>query len=180
MQLKSLHILLLLLVSGCVQAQVNEKVFDNSITNKNLAFYQNELAVHERSGTRENIIDDLVNLGNGYMRQHDYPNAIQGFLRVVILYEELKNHSGMADMLINIADAYRELSDFPHLLEYLQKATREYEKAGNESGLAKTLRSTGYYYLNLSYDRAPAIPYFQQSLIFYKKLDKQKEEHIHY
>ncbi len=141
---------------------------------KNLAYYQNEIAIDEQSGNKVKIIDDLVNLGHGYMKMHDYTNAIQCFQRTIILYGELKNHSGIADMLINIANAYRDLSDFPHLLEYLQKATREYEKAGNESGLAKTLRSTGYYYLNLPYFPT-AVEYFQQSLALYKKMDKQKE-----
>ena len=177
MQLKTLHILLLLLVAGSVQAQFNEKATGtSSALNKDLAYYQNELAIHEKSGTRDKIIDGLVNLGTFYMQSHDYTNAIPCFKRVIVLYQEAKNHSAMADMMINICDAYRALSDFPHLLEYLQEATREYKKAGNENGLAKTLRSTGYYYLNLSENRLPAIPYFQQSLALYKKLGNQKEE----
>lgn len=141
---------------------------------KDLAYYQNEVAIHEQSGNTVKIIDALVNLGNGYVKIHDYPNATQGFQKAVILYGQLKNYSGMADILIKLADVYRQLSDFPHLLEYLQKANREYEKAGNENGLAKTFRSLGYYYLNLPHNPT-AVNYFQQSLILYKQSDLQKE-----
>jgi hypothetical protein len=70
MQLKTLHILLLLLVAGSVQAQFNEKASGkSSVLNKDLAYYQNELALHEKSGTRDNIIDDLVNLGTFYIQR---------------------------------------------------------------------------------------------------------------
>ena len=178
MQLKSLPLLLLLFVTANLRAQFNERASDTGliVLNKDLAWYQNELAIHEKSGTKNEIIDDLVKLGTFYLQSHDYTNAIQIFKRVVGLHEESKNHSGMADMMIMICDAYRASSDFPHLLEYLQEATREYKKAGNEIGLAKTLRSTGYYYLNLSENRLPAIPYFQQSLAIYKKLENHKDE----
>ncbi len=177
MQLKTLHIFLLLFVAGSLQAQFNEKAtVTGSVLNKDLAYYQNEVAINEKSGIRNNIIDALANLGTFYMQSHDYTNAIPCFKRLIVLYQEANNHSAMADMMINICDAYRALSDYPHLLEYLQEATREYKKAGNENGLAKTLRSTGYYYLNLSDNRLPAIPYFQQSLALYKKLENQKEE----
>ena len=177
MQLKTLHILLLLLLAGSLQAQMMEKFSGTGTVLKNdLAYYQNEVVIHEKSGARDKVIDALVNLGTYYMQSHDYTNAIPCFKRLIVLYQEANNHSAMADMMINICDAYRALSDFPHLLEYLQEATKEYTKAGNENGLAKTLRSTGYYYLNLSLNRLPAIPYFQQSLALYRKLGIQKEE----
>ena len=177
MQLKILHILLHLSIAVNLQAQFNEKsTVSGSVLKKDLAWYQNELAIHEKSGSRNDIINDLVNLGSFYMESHDYTGAIKNFQRVIVLYEESKNHSAMGDMMIKICDAYRALSDFPHQLEYLQGATREYEKANNENGLAKTLRSIGYYYLNVSLDRHPAIPYFQRSLALYKKLGNQKEE----
>jgi len=177
MPFKILHILLLLLLAGTLQAQMMEKFSGTGTVLKNdLAYYQNEVAIHEKSGTRDKVIEALVNLGTFYMQSHDYTSAIPCFKRLIVLYQEANNHSAMADMMINICDAYRALSDFPHLLEYLQEATREYKKAGNENGLAKTLRSTGYYYLNLSLNRLPAIPYFQQSLALYRKLGIQKEE----
>ena len=142
---------------------------------KNLGYYQNELAIHERYGTRLNIIDDLGNLGNSYLKMHDYANAIRCFQRVIILYEELKDHSGIADMLMNIADAYRDLSDFPHLLEYLQKANREYEKAGNLTGLAKVLQNTAYYYVELS-DLPTALDFSLKAFELYERLNKQMEK----
>ena len=177
MQLKTLHILLLLFLAGNLQAQFNEKTsITSSVLNKDLAYYQNEVSIHEKSGIKNNVIDALVNLGTFYMQSHDYTNAIPCFKRLIVLYQDANNHSAIADMMINICDAYRALSDFPHLLEYLQQAIREYEKAANENGLAKTFRSMGYYYLNLSGIRQSAIPYFQQSLALYRKSGNQKEE----
>jgi tetratricopeptide (TPR) repeat protein len=177
MHLKNLHILFLLLLAGSLHAQFNEKSFGkDTVTNKDLAWYQNELSKSEKKAAKNEIVDALVNLGNFSMQQHDYPNAIQSFKRAIGLYEELNNHSGMGDMMIKICDAYRTQSDFPRLLEYLQEALKEYKKAGNENAQAKTLRSIGYYYLNVSYDRRPAIPWFQQSLAMYRKLGNQLEE----
>ena len=147
-----------------------------SIVNKNLAYYRNQLAMHELSGTRLNIIDDFINLGNGFMKTNNYTNAIQCFQKANSLYGELENHSGKADMLLNIAGAYRELSDFPHLLEYLQKARKEYEKAGNEYGLARTMREMGYYYLNLPF-YLNALEFFLKALELYDRLkSKQKKQ----
>ena len=87
---------------------------------KDLRYYQNELAIDEQVGNNVKIIDDLVNIGHSYVKIHGYSNAIESFQKAVMLYGQMKNHSGMGDILMNIADAYRDLSDFPHLLEYLQ------------------------------------------------------------
>lgn len=176
MQYKSLYILLPLLgIVICLQAQFDEKVFGK--TTETSGDLKEAISSYQKAVTGNNkneIVANLAQIGNIYYTHLDYSNAIQSFQKAIVLYDELKNHSGTADMLINISGAYRDLSDFPHLLEYLQKATREYEKASDEVGLAKTLRSTGYYYLNLS-EFPTAVTYFQKSLALYKKLDNQKE-----
>lgn len=179
MQLKSLHIILVLLaIVNCSNAQFNEKIFDKVLAakegNRQLDAYLNELALREAAGDEPGMADAFAKIGSAYAHMNKHALAIPAFQKAKTLYGRLNNQSAVAAVLLDIAQSYRDLSDFPHMLEYLQKATTEYEKNGNKAGLAKSYRLMGYYYLNLPYFPA-AITFFKKSLPIYQELKNEKE-----
>jgi len=89
----------------------------------------------------------------------DYPKAIEYYLRVIVLQEELGDQKSLANAYVDIGSVYSTLSDNENALEFYSKALQLFEEIGNKDGIAKARNNIGIFY--------DTIGNFEKALEFY-------------
>ena len=113
------------------------------------------------------------NVGNIYLRQADYPKALDCFLKALKIDEELNNKTGITKRLGNIGIVYRIQGDYAKALDYFFKALKMKEELGNKDGIAIQLCNIGNVYWNQA-DYPKAMDYYLKALKIDEELGNKK------
>ncbi|TAE34314.1 MAG: tetratricopeptide repeat protein [Candidatus Kapaibacterium sp.] len=133
-----------------------------------LDFYQQSLAIAEKSAYKLGIANALGNIGNVYFAQSQYQQALEYYLTSLRLNEELGNTQGRIKSLGNIGNSYEAQSQYPQALEYFLKSLKLSEKIGDKQSMARSLNNIGYVYQVQNQ--------YKQALEYHLKSLKLKEE----
>lgn len=85
-------------------------------------------------------------LGNNYLVQADYTNALDCFFKAMKIHEALNNSKGMAASLCNIGAVYDYQNEFNKAIEYYFKAIKILEQTGDKKTAATVFANIGAAY----------------------------------
>jgi serine phosphatase RsbU (regulator of sigma subunit)/tetratricopeptide (TPR) repeat protein len=106
----------------------------------------------------------LKTIGNIYLLQSNYSQALEYFLNALKIFEELKQTKGIAETLNNVGNVYQNLGKFKEARQYYNQVIKIDEKNNDQKGLASSFNNIGaLYYQQNNYDFA--LQYYQKSLL---------------
>ena len=96
---------------------------------------------------KKRVAASNIIIGRAYRNQGDYPRALDCYIKVLKIDEELKNIRGIANDLGSIGIVYDNLSNYPQALECYLRALKMNEDLGNKIGIAMNLANIGNVYI---------------------------------
>ena len=102
-------------------------------------------------------------IATAYMRQSEYPAAIENYLKALKLNEELGNRSGQAANLGGIGIVYDEQGDYAKALKFYFMALKINEELGQKNGQSANLSNIGIVYYG-ERDYAKSLDYYNRAL----------------
>ena len=100
-----------------------------------LEYYRKSQKIREELGNPD--FGGLINIGNIFSRDGDYPQALEHYEKALKGFEIAPNKGGMATTLHSIGNVYLKLGDFQRALESHSKALSILEKGGLPSDAAR-------------------------------------------
>lgn len=112
-----------------------------------LEYYQECLGIRESIGVSTG--SSLKDIGEIYLYQDEYEDALVYFNRSYIQYEQQGNKRGMAHSLSNIGKVYKETGEYNRALEYNEQSLTLLEETGDQPAIANLLYNSGDLYFRL-------------------------------
>jgi serine phosphatase RsbU (regulator of sigma subunit) len=136
--------------------------------NLSLDYDLKALKIRESLNDKKGISATLGNIGNIYLDQDDYPNALIFYLKALKISEERGDKNEIARHLGNIGNIYNSKNDFPKSLDYYFKALKIAEEVGGKNTMSINLGNIGNAYLGRK-DYSKALNYYFKAL----KMDEE-------
>ena len=104
----------------------------------------------------------MNNIGTIYQHQKDYSKALDYYERVLDIYMETRNESGMATVFHNIGMIQMDLTDYQEALESYMRSVDIHKRRNDWSALANNYNNIGELYL-LQGNNPKALQYLKES-----------------
>jgi two-component system, NtrC family, sensor kinase len=137
---------------------------------KGLSHQLEAYKLYEETGG--NTAPSLINIGNIYLNQGNYPEALKYYLECLEVRKKHNQRSQMASVLGNIAIVYEVQNDFEVALDYHHQSLALNKEFGNIGGIATSLGNIGLIY-KLKGDIHKAENHFLRSLELRQKTGNQ-------
>ena len=113
----------------------------------------------------------LYLMGNAYSISGQYAEALRSYQQALTIFQELNLPLWEAQIFLSIGNTYLFQGDFAAKLTFIEKALTIYQEMGELAKVAATLSEVGDTYHSLLNEYSTAVPYYQQALAIYQKLD---------
>ncbi|TAH18785.1 MAG: tetratricopeptide repeat protein [Cytophagales bacterium] len=110
----------------------------------------------------------FLNLGNIYMKQANYPEAIEAYQKALKIGESIGNKQAISICLNNIGNIYEAQKDDDLALKYYEQSLKIKQEQQDKKGISATLNNIGNIYKNKKK--------YPSSLEYYKSALKIQEE----
>lgn len=144
------------------------KVFQNSILDSSLFYYEKGLEIAENIEEKKLIAKCCRSIGVVFFYQRNYSSTLEYWKKALKLNEELGEKSSVSANLANIGLVYRRQSNYLKSLEFYQKSLSLKREIGNQEWIAKDLKDLGFVYYGLSNSKK-TIECWKESLNIYEK-----------
>lgn len=129
-----------------------------------IASWKQALSFYQQLQDNEKIATVLINLGNLYLKQGEYNEAIQYFQPFLSLVQKLGQRTLESQALNQIGLAYQGLGDINQAIQYQEQNLKIVDELGNPSAKAATLGNLGVAYKSLG-NYIKALDYYQEAII---------------
>ncbi|TND06947.1 MAG: protein serine/threonine phosphatase [Bacteroidetes bacterium] len=138
------------------------------------AFYGiRSLALMEKTGYIPGVSNACMTLGNIYVEQKKYKEAIGSFEKAEKLVRESGNDGLHARLVFSIGNVYNHTGNYEKCLEYYMQGLKVFEEQKDTSVLASAYNNIGTVYDNQKkYDQA--LEMFEKTLRIREKLDDEQ------
>jgi tetratricopeptide (TPR) repeat protein len=96
------------------------------------------LKIKEESGDKDGIAISYNNIGNIYMYQGNFPEALKMNYTSLKIYEEIGDKEGIATSFINLGNLYTKLNNPKEAGDYLNKALQLSKELGSNDDFRET------------------------------------------
>lgn len=103
------------------------KIIEELLLKTNSDFEKNDLLASQSNC--------YVNIGIAYSSEKENYNAIEYFMKAIVISEELSDLNGMSMIFNNIGVVYKNQKLYDKAIDYYLKSLALYEKAGNKTGI---------------------------------------------
>lgn len=130
---------------------------------KALRYYEEGLALDQKSGNLQGVATSLNNIGSIHQYQGDVKKALEYYQKSLILRTELNDKLGISESYNNIGLVYNEQGNIPGALNNYHKGLKIQEEIGDKKGIATSLNNMGELYQQQG-DTSRALNYYNKSL----------------
>lgn len=110
-------------------------------------------------------------VGQGYVMQSNFAEAIAQFQESLHVFDSLQFKSGSANMLSNIGGCYFNMSDDAKAIEYYLKALRVSEEINDRLRIGTLMNNIGGVYQNKTATHDKALEYFYKAFRMCKEIE---------
>jgi len=148
------------------------KAYQDSNPSKALEYGENALALSKEMSYKEGEASALVNIGNAYRFQGDYPKALQYLIEANKKFERVDNIAGRITTLNSIGIIHYLQDDYETALKYYNESLQIAEENNDLQGIASTFNNIGNIYSTQSKDKE-ALEAFEKALSINQELGNQ-------
>lgn len=136
-------------------AFLNIKNFD-----KALSFYQSSLDIQRSSGSKKDLADDLMNIGEIYLSKNSGSRSLNYFIEAEKIYQKLKNKTELFHVSVNLGKAYFYMKIYDKSIEKLNNGLKLGQLIGSKTfesqavdWMARVYESYGDYESSIYYHK---------------------------
>lgn len=149
---------------GLIYQSINP---DSSLVFYNKAVELADKNIKQKSGNSKRFYSlkasSLMNIGYYHKNHGSYKNAIEYFLLVLEIFEDISDKTGVSDCYTNIGIIYSQQGSYDKAIDYSLKALKISEKSRDYKGISKCYNNMGIIYkYQGNYDMA--IEYYFKAL----------------
>jgi tetratricopeptide (TPR) repeat protein len=141
-----------------------------------LKLFQQSLAIFKKYGAKGGEANSLVDIGYVYLREGEYPKALESFESALAIHKATGNRQDQWIPLSYMGEVYVDLGDYSHALEFYQPAltilkelkTANPKDSSYSTNEEITLADMGAVYFRLG-QYQKALDFYQQSLAIQKQ-----------
>ncbi|EGJ32234.1 hypothetical protein LYNGBM3L_27110 [Moorena producens 3L] len=119
--------------------------------------------------------DKLLNHGISHFGRSKFPEALQSWQQVLVIYKQIRYPEGEANSLTSLGNAYGTLGEYKTAIDYHQNSLVIAQEITDRLGEANHLSNMGSAYNGLGYYKT-AIDYYQQSLDIFREIGNREAE----
>ncbi|MEO7265455.1 MAG: tetratricopeptide repeat protein [Ferruginibacter sp.] len=146
---------------------------------KAIPFFENAIALLIKTGDKESIAGQTLNLGNTYLGLGNYQKATEQHLKALKIFEELASERGMSFCYQSLSNSFTQIKQYKKALFYANKSIKIKTALKDRQGLGTTQSGLGEIYMGYgNFDKA--LYHFTNSLNISKELKNLQDEQANY
>ncbi|MFI5220177.1 MAG: tetratricopeptide repeat protein [Bacteroidia bacterium] len=126
------------------------KLYRNTKLDTSLLFAKQGLQLARNAGFTRGEAECMNSIGNVFLINGNYPNALETYLKMLKIYEKLNNQKGIGVSMANVALIYVEQGDYRQALSYYFKSKEIFDTAKTDPRLIVNLLNIGDTYEKLN------------------------------
>lgn len=112
----------------------------------------------------------LKSIGQGYLLQANYPEAIAQFQKSLATFDSINNKAGIANILSNIGGVYFNSGDDTKAIDFYLRSLRVSEEIDDKLRIATALNNIGGVYQNKAATVQKSLEYFLRAYTIFKQI----------